>query len=174
MKFDELVDLIKRSRGEAEHEDIDYMTFSASSFFNGESKNNPSEIERLFCTSFMFLTNIYNINDAPISKNDGLSDLFRIEREVSFGKYRCDFFCQYEALSKNGIKRASVVVECDSQKWHETTEKQRRYEKKRERFIQSKGFNIFRFTGKEIIEDPISCAKEVKFFLESNIKGDAS
>ena len=73
--------------------------------------------------------------------------------QFSIGKYRVDF------LVKGDIDK--LVVECDSQEWHERTEPQRRHEKERDRFIQSKGYKVFHFTGKEIMETPHLPALEI-------------
>lgn len=136
-----------------------------------KTKSKHSEIEKMFCMAFMYKCSVTNINDCPIHPVYNPSEsAFRIEREVEVGEYRCDFLCEYERIYLGMLKRSSVIVELDSQKWHETTEKQRMYEKKRERFIQSKGFNILRFTGKEIMEDPFSCVEEVENFLRENLK----
>ena len=131
----------------------------------------PSEIEKMFCMAFMHKLEVSTVNDCmchPV--HNPIQKQFRIEREFPVGNYRCDFLCEYERMKGARVFRSSVLVELDSQKWHETTEEQRRYEKKRERFIQSKGFNILRFTGKEIMENPFSCVKEVEDFLRENQK----
>jgi hypothetical protein len=86
-------------------------------------------------------------------------------------KYRADFKVEFtppKGYKKKIIGRkviakkiANVLVECDSQQWHERTEKERRYEKARDRFFMSKGYRVFHFTGKEINDNPLVVAKEV-------------
>jgi len=58
-----------------------------------------------------------------------------------------------------------VIVECDGNEFHEKTKEQVIYEKKRDRFLQSYGLKILRFSGSEICSDPFGCAEEVKNFL---------
>ena|SRR3990167_360663 len=86
----------------------------------------------------------------------------QINPQVCIGKFRVDFKISYtKAVCFNKTKSKEVIVECDSQAFHDRTEKERRYEKLRDRFLQSNGYKVFRFTGKEIIEDPFKVAKEI-------------
>lgn len=91
-----------------------------------------------------------------------------ISPQVEIGKYRVDFVVQYNephrmrpSETKPSEKVQEVIVECDSQEWHERTEKERRYEKARDRYFTVKGYKVFHFTGKEITDDPFKVACEV-------------
>lgn len=76
--------------------------------------------------------------------------------QENIGKYKVDFL-----IANHGkIKTEYLIVECDGHSFHEKNENKRRYEKKRDRFLQKQGYKIFRFTGSEIVKDPISIAKE--------------
>ena len=77
-------------------------------------------------------------------------------------KYRTDF--KVDFLCGNKIEK-SVLVECDSQQFHERTEKERRYEKARDRYLKIKGMEILHYTGKEILENPFLVAKEIINYL---------
>lgn len=130
-----------------------------------------SEIEKMFAFSFMNECGINYFDSEPPSRIDGnFSDAFLIQREVKIDKYRVDFVCSLNSFFSGKNYFSSVIVECDSQKWHETTENQRRYEKERDRFLQTNGSNVLRFTGKEIMEDPKKCSFSVIEFLKKNKK----
>jgi Uncharacterized protein conserved in bacteria len=58
-----------------------------------------------------------------------------------------------------------VIVECDSQQFHERTEEERRYEKQRDRFLTVEGYKVFHFTGAEIVRNPWSVAAEILEFV---------
>lgn len=81
------------------------------------------------------------------------TDHISITPQYVFKPYRADFLV-------DGAEVA-LIVECDSQEFHERTEEERRYEKERDRFFQKHGYRVFRYTGKEILEDPISIADEI-------------
>jgi very-short-patch-repair endonuclease len=85
-------------------------------------------------------------------------DEIEIEPQKKFGKYRVDFFF----ASSNGME---LIVECDSQAFHDRTEKERRYEKLRDRYLQSSGYVVYRFTGSEIVSNPYLVASEILSFL---------
>lgn len=80
------------------------------------------------------------------------------------GRYRVDFLCVYHFLG-DALPQRKVVIECDGQAFHERTHEERSYEKRRDRFLQSKGFKVLRFTGRDILRDPMKCAEEVIAFI---------
>jgi|CXWL01.1.fsa_nt_gi very-short-patch-repair endonuclease len=89
-----------------------------------------------------------------------------ITPQQTIGKYRVDFLIEMYPLQKvptgtAAARKKSVVVECDSQAWHERTEPERRYEKARDRELVRRGYEVFHFTGKEILDDPATVAAEV-------------
>ena len=90
-----------------------------------------------------------------------------ISPQYIIAKYRIDFSVSYgKPPQKNGNQfYQEVLIECDSQQFHERTEAERRYEKKRDRFLQTKGYKIFHYTGKEIKNDPFKIAAEILSYL---------
>ena len=58
-----------------------------------------------------------------------------------------------------------IIIECDSQLFHERTEKERRYEKLRDRYFTKKGYKIFHYTGKEITDYPCKIAAEILAYI---------
>ena len=77
----------------------------------------------------------------------GMPYFFDIAQE-KIGKYRADFVIRgFENSEKK------YVIECDGHDFHEKTKEQAKYDKQRERFFVSQGYNILRFTGSEIITD---------------------
>lgn len=76
-------------------------------------------------------------------------------------KYRCDFLITYETSKIN----KELIVECDSQQFHERTEKERRYEKARDRFFVSQGYKVFHYTGAEILKEPFEKAIEIIAYI---------
>lgn len=80
--------------------------------------------------------------------------------------YFVDFFITYDKHEGKGVlARKEVIVECDSQIWHERSEQERRYEKKRDRQFAKLGYHVFHFTGAEIMKEPFRVAAEVLSFL---------
>ena len=118
-----------------------------------------SPIEKMFYIAFKTVARFHRLPEAQPINIDG-KKVFRglgIDSQFKIGKYRCDFRCYWD--SNNGSK--AVLVECDSQEFHERNESERRYEKRRDRFLNSEGHLVMHFTGKEIIEKPYLVASEV-------------
>lgn len=127
-----------------------------------------SPIEQIFYITFSYIqalnSNCFpNQEPSEVMLNDGAPWCpgLGIYPQRKIGKYRVDFLISYQNPFKVSQESNQVIVECDSQQFHDRTEKERRYEKTRDRFLQSKGYQVFRFTGKEIIDDPIKIVLEI-------------
>ena len=97
-----------------------------------------------------------------------------ISAQVKIGKYIVDFVIKYAGTqlidaknfkTHNEKKMKSIVVELDGHEFHDKNEKQRRYEKKRDRFLQKQGYKVFHYTGTEIFLDPFAAAQECLAYL---------
>lgn len=83
--------------------------------------------------------------------------------QYHFDPYRVDFLFNYNdyQIEEKKISERYLVVECDGHNWHERTEKERRYEKRRDRFLASKGLTVFHYTGSEVVSEPFRVAAEI-------------
>lgn len=116
-----------------------------------ESDDMESPIEQILYCAFYTVARINFLNRKQL----------HLLPQQCFGKYRVDFVGFYYANDK----QRSVIVECDSQQFHERSEEERRYEKARDRFLQIEGHKIFRFTGSEIKKEPFRVASEIIAYL---------
>lgn len=83
-----------------------------------------------------------------------------IYQQAKIAPYRVDFLID-DSSSANAARRRWIVVECDGHDFHERTKEQARRDRARDRFLQSKGCRVLRFTGSEIWADPEACAAEI-------------
>jgi very-short-patch-repair endonuclease len=89
------------------------------------------------------------------------------------GNYIVDFLATHAESSGNQTSTVKEVgIECDSQEFHERSEAERRYEKKRDRFLASKGLHVLHFTGSEIVGDPFKVAAEILAYLTGQEEAD--
>jgi very-short-patch-repair endonuclease len=99
------------------------------------------------------------------------SDL-RIIPQKKIGEYIVDFLIKaYNPQNSETFPKVfkEVIVELDGHEFHEMTEKERRYEKARDRFLQKQGYKVFHFTGKEVTDNPFTSVNEVmKYLCEGN------
>lgn len=135
-------------------------TFNQETSLECVEKRMESPIEHIFYTAFRTLMKINYMRQAEPEMYKGEFVFYGTDiiPQVQIGDYRVDFIvCHAPILGQPG---KNLIVECDSQEFHDRDEKQRRYEKKRERFLQSQGFHIYRFTGSEIKRNPFKVAAE--------------
>ena len=69
--------------------------------------------------------------------------------QVKVANYRCDFLA-VQLLSPRRV--GSVAIECDGRYWHGGPKAQQR-DRERDKFLQSRGIRVLRFSSKEILED---------------------
>ena len=84
------------------------------------------------------------------------------------GKYKVDFGIRYPLYNRIG-NYGFLAVECDGHDFHEKTKEQAAHDKKRDRFITSQGWQVFRFTGSEIFKDPMVASTEVEEFIHKKM-----
>lgn len=79
----------------------------------------------------------------------------RIFPQMKIGKYTADF-----VLSVRYEQGGEVigVIECDGYDFHERTKSQAQHDKARDRYFQSLGLIVLRYTGSEIYANPLSAA----------------
>lgn len=85
------------------------------------------------------------------------NDCLHIAQQVQIGPRRVDFviWCH------DGRKWRRLLVECDGHDYHERTKEQAAKDRSFDRYAQSKGDTIFRFTGSQINGGAEGCAYEV-------------
>lgn len=59
---------------------------------------------------------------------------------------------------KEGWRR--LIVECDGHDYHEKTKEQAKRDRGRDRWAADNGYDLYRFTGSEIHNDPLGCARK--------------
>lgn len=136
-----------------------------------------SPLERLF---FLALLTVANVDLAPVKITDPrLKDaLSEIETVAPDGFPACYFHNSLGGLVVIGAKVgaykpdlvflfptdrdiAKLVVELDGHDFHEKTKEQAAHDKKRDRWLQLKGYAVLRFTGSEVFAEPVACASAV-------------
>lgn len=108
--------------------------------------------------------------------NSGI--MFTLEPQVLVGKdkkYRADFLVEF--YYKDGIEFVldkPLIVELDGFD-HHSNKKQMNYDYKRENELKSEGYDIIRFTGSQVYNEPLKCVETIYNIIsksknENNIK----
>lgn len=91
-----------------------------------------------------------------------------VYQQAKVGSYRVDFLIYDCSYPLEVAAPRWIIVECDGHDFHERTKEQARRDKKRDRFFQSLGVKVLRFTGSEIWSDPAQCAEEIYSQIATN------
>lgn len=84
--------------------------------------------------------------------------------------YRADFTIWYDEIVNREMEEDfALVIECDGHEFHQKTKKQVEKDNKREYDLKMNGWEILRFSGSEIYNNPMECAdKIIKYVIEKN------
>lgn len=70
--------------------------------------------------------------------------------QASIGPWSIDFY----------LPEHDIVIEADGEFWHSST-KAKMKDRRKDAWLQNKGYKVFHFTGKEIIENPNFCVEKI-------------
>ena len=128
-----------------------------------ECREIESPIEQMFLIALRLVAEV-NLVEMTIGKIDPTGNPeFTVERQHSVRNYRVDFAIQHA--------QKVVVVELDGHAFHDRDERQRRYEKQRDRLMAAQGYVVLHYTGAEIVKDP--CAAALEAFNLASGRADA-
>ena len=128
-----------------------------------------SPIEGLFYIGWKYLIDKLKIEEELILSSYCIYPQKTIT--IKNKQYKVDFLIHNRKDLSSWNKDDMAIVELDSYLWHGQTPEQFEKEKKRERNLIQDGWQIMRFSGKEVLENPIRCAGETfMFILDQNQK----
>lgn len=127
---------------------------TAQEFYDSFTRLCDSPIEAAFATAFYLAAR--EMGEVVISPPGLGPSLFCMQFQVPILTYRADF-----VICENTENPSLIVVECDGHDFHERTKEQAERDRRRDREMQSAGYRVFRFTGREIYRDAFKCADEV-------------
>lgn len=91
----------------------------------------------------------------------------QVEININEKKYYADFEVEYDELINNHLKKDfKLIIECDGYEFHQKTKKQVEYDNKREYELKMNNYQILRFSGSEIYNDPFECVERIFKYIE--------
>lgn len=138
-------------------------------------EDRTSPIEQLFESAILALTQIIGEKcDFFRGGNGWTFSGIQICPQHKIGKYKADYLLckQNNDVIANTKGSIDIIVELDGHAFHDKDERQRRYEKKRDRDMQKLGYKVFRYTGSEIVKDPFAAAIECVSYLTGHSEND--
>lgn len=126
---------------------------------------NLTPIEQILAISTIYYDKM-SVDEPKIKLNIKYQEHIKIDKS----EYIADFAI-YSVKTKNKTQKLKkpLIIECDGFEYHSKKE-QMTHDYKRERTLKLNGFDILRFTGSQIYNEPIASAKEI-FKYVSNILG---
>lgn len=146
----------------AQHEALRFLEY-----FDALKAKCESPIEVLLCAALYnwSKTDDLNIDFLPgadeFQAKPYFDEAIFVFQQVKMGPYRADFVIHDVSMPLEIREPRIMIVECDGHDFHERTKEQARRDKKRDRYFQSKGYKVLRFTGSEIWADPDACVEEI-------------
>lgn len=136
-----------------------------------------SPIERIFIVALYSMTAYRSYLEVPLRMTTGViaqsgpsktcpTDSIHVTAQMKIGSRRVD----YVVWAYSGVTWKRLLVECDGHEFHERTKEQAAADRSFDRFVQQQGDKIFRFTGSEIVNEPIGCAMQVMRWADSIVE----
>lgn len=173
MQINTFIEKCSKHVGEAKKNSFAYEVNSTLA-----DNRSDSPIEKIFYAAF---STLLELNDLSFRE-------FYLERYVQIrtgidclpqypvGKYRVDFAMwsfgsaqllverpSFQVASEKPVKQ--LAVELDGHAFHDRDAAQRSYEKRRDRFLQKQGYEVFHYTGADVCANPFKVALECLAYL---------
>ena len=113
-----------------------------------------SPIESLFLGAFCEAAFEHGYRVRPRSTDN---DIIGVQPQKTIGFYRVDLAISFLFFGAS----IDLIVELDGHAWHDKTARQVERDKKRERALMDLGYELRRFSGREVNADARGCAMEV-------------
>jgi hypothetical protein len=97
----------------------------------------------------------------------------RLQKEIEYNghTYKGDICVENITFNENNSVcklTHSIIIECDGYNYHSSKE-QMQYDYNRENNLKLAGYDIIRFTGSQIYNSPLQCAKTVYDYIKNKI-----
>ncbi len=126
-----------------------------------------SPIEHLFWIAVRTLCVRYGegFNEPPPTEADSIGYGVALFPQVAIGRYRVDFLVRYW-MPLDAEPGKGIIVELDGHAFHDKDQRQRSYEKARDRHLVKAGYRVLHYTGSDVVADPFAPAHEVLALLD--------
>ena len=141
-----------------------YLHFYVSGMDYSECK---SPIEIIFYMAFRIISYDYGIGFELIPQHEIIADDKRYVADFVFYEKENDIFGFGRYKSKNDFK---LVIECDGYEYHNSTKEQVAYDNQRDFNLKMAGYDVLRFSGSEIFDNPWKCALKAYAYIRNRVK----
>lgn len=116
-----------------------------------------SPIEQIFITAF----ELYLI----FNQKEDVFLFSQKEIKVNDKKYIVDFYFEKDEYVNKFNTDKKIIIECDGYEFHQKTKEQVQKDNEREYNLKMAGYEILRFSGTQIYNNPFKCAEDTYNFI---------
>lgn len=144
-------------------------------FFNIAAAFDVSDLESPIEKIFYIADSIYSFE----TERQFVSIFPQVEIDCKGKVYRVDFLydntedkeiCEHKGIPVPDVD-IKIVVECDGHNFHQKNKQQVKRDNERQIALQLAGYDVIRFSGSQIYENPIKCVEQVYNLAEMKLGG---
>lgn len=135
--------------------------------WNDESIKSP--IEKIFLTAFEIYCNCEDKEQLylfPQKEIECENHKYIIDFEFDSDDYLTKLLLKDEIVNKN----FKLAIECDGYEFHQKTKEQVQHDNEREYELKMAGYEVLRFSGTQIYNNPLKCAEDTYNYIMKRIK----
>lgn len=138
-------------------------------FWNDESIKSP--IEQIFITAFDFYCRFENKKRIYLFPQKEV--VFKDKKYFLDFEFEADDYLSY-LVFENKIKNKNfkLAIECDGYEFHQKTKEQVQYDNEREYDLKMAGYEVLRFSGTQIYNNPLKCAEDTYNYIIKRVEGE--
>ena len=136
-------------------------------FWNDESIKSP--IEQIFITAFEFYCRLENkkrIFLFPQKEVIYNNKKYYIDFEFEADDYLTSLIFEDKLKNKN----FKLAIECDGYEFHQKTKEQVQHDNEREYNLKMAGYEVLRFSGTQIYNNPLKCAEDTYNYIIKRVE----
>lgn len=121
-----------------------------------------SPIEQIFKTAFDLYMQLLN--------KEYIFLFSQVTIKVEKKKYIVDFYFEQDQYVNRFDTDKKIIIECDGHEFHQKTKEQVKHDNEREYDLKMAGYEIIRFSGSQIYNEPFKCAEDAYNYIIKSIK----
>lgn len=125
-----------------------------------EEINSP--IEQIFKTAF----DLY----IELLEKESIFLFSQMPIKINKKKYIADFYFEKDEYVNKFDTNKKIVIECDGHEFYQKTKEQVKRDNEREYNLKMAGYEVIRFSGSQIYNEPFKCAEDTYNYIMKSIK----
>ena len=121
-----------------------------------------SPIEQIFKTAFDLYMQLLN--------KEYIFLFSQVTIKVEKKKYIVDFYFEQDQYVNRFDTDKKIIIECDGHEFHQKTKEQVKHDNEREYDLKMAGYEIIRFSGSQIYNEPFKCVEDAYNYIIKSIK----